>query len=44
VPSELWRCWLSGRKGIRPIKTWVARYWCGYRSAARWKWFAHGPA
>ena len=21
VPSVLWRCWLSGRKGIRPVKT-----------------------
>ena len=26
VPSVLWRCWLGGRKGIRPAKTewWVA--------------------
>ena len=25
VPSVLWRCWLGGRKGIRPVKTewWV---------------------
>jgi len=21
VPSVLWRCWLSGRKGIQPVKT-----------------------
>jgi len=21
VPSVLWRCWLGGRKGIRPVKT-----------------------
>ena len=21
VPSVLWRCWLDGRKGIRPVKT-----------------------
>jgi len=21
VPSLLWRCWLGGRKGIRPVKT-----------------------
>jgi len=21
MPSELWRCWLGGRKGIRPVKT-----------------------
>ena len=20
IPSELWRCWLGGRKGIRPVK------------------------
>ena len=20
-PSVLWRCWLGGRKGIRPVKT-----------------------
>jgi len=20
VPSVLWRCWLGGRKGIRPVK------------------------
>ena len=26
LPSVLWRCWLGGRKGIRPVKTewWVA--------------------
>jgi len=26
IPSVLWRCWLGGRKGIRPVKTewWVA--------------------
>ena len=23
VPSVLWRCWLAGRKGIRPVKNWV---------------------
>jgi len=21
LPSKLWRCWLGGRKGIRPVKT-----------------------
>ena len=21
MPSMLWRCWLGGRKGIRPVKT-----------------------
>jgi len=26
IPSLLWRCWLGGRKGMRPVKTerWVA--------------------
>ena len=24
MPSVLWRCWLGGRKGIRPVKKWVA--------------------
>ena len=23
IPSVLWRCWLGGRKGIRPVKNWV---------------------
>ena len=23
LPSVLWRCWLGGRKGIRPVKNWV---------------------
>ena len=38
VPSVLWRCWLGGRKGIRPVKTWVMRCWHGYRSGAMCKW------
>ena len=38
--SVLWRCWLGGRKGIQPVKT----EWWGYRSGARCKWFAYGPA
>jgi len=25
MPSVLWRCWLGGRKGIRPVKNWVVR-------------------
>ena len=33
--SVLWRCWLGGRKGIRPVKNWVVRCWCGYLSGAR---------
>ena len=24
LPSVLWRCWLGDRKGIRPVKNWVA--------------------
>jgi len=28
-PSVLWRCWLGGRKGIRPIKNWVVGCWRG---------------
>jgi len=35
VPSVLWRCWLGGRKGIRPVKKWVVRCWRGYLSGAR---------
>ena len=30
VPSVLWRCWLGGRKGIRPVKNWVVGCWRGY--------------
>ena len=33
--SVLWRCWLGGRKGIRPVKNWVVRCWLGYLSGAR---------
>jgi len=29
VPSVLWRCWLGGRKGIRPVKSWVVGCWRG---------------
>jgi len=39
LPSMLWRCWLGCRKGIWPVKNWVVRYWCGYLSAAKCKWF-----
>jgi len=44
LPSVLWRCWLGGRKGIRPVKNWVVRYWRGCLSGARGGWFAYGPA
>ena len=43
VPSVLWRCWLGGRKGIRPVKKWVLGYWHGYLSGARCR-LAYGPA
>ena len=33
--SVLWRCWLGGRKSIRPVKNWVEGCWCGYLSGAR---------
>jgi len=29
MPAVLWRCWLGGRKGIRPVKNWVVGCWCG---------------
>ena len=29
IPSVLWRCWLGGRKGIRPVKNWVLGCWRG---------------
>jgi len=29
IPSVLWHCWLGGRKGIRLVKNWVVRCWCG---------------
>jgi len=44
LPSVLWCCWLGGRKGIRSVNIWVVRYWRGYLSGARYKWFAYGPA
>ena len=42
MPSVLWRCWLGGRKGIRPVKNWVAVCWHGYLSGARCR-LAYGP-
>jgi len=35
---------LNDRKGIRPVKNWVVRYWRGYLSGARCIWFAYCPA
>ena len=43
LPSVLWRCWLGGRKGIRPVKNWVVGCWHGYLSGARCR-LAYGPA
>ena len=40
----LWRCWLSGRKGIQPVKNWVVMKWHGSLSRARCRWFVYGPA
>ena len=43
VHSVLWRCWLGGRKGIRPVKNWLVGCWHGYLSGARCR-LAYGPA
>ena len=43
LPSVLWRCWLGGRKGIRPVKNWAVGCWHGYLSGARCR-LAYGPA
>ena len=40
---SVWRCWLGGRKGIRPVKNWVVGCWRGYLSGARCR-LAYGPA
>ena len=42
-PSVLWRCWLGGRKGIRPVKNCVVRCWHGYLSGTRCR-LAYGSA
>ena len=42
-PSVLWRCWLGGRKGIRPVKNWVVGCWRSYLSEARCR-LAYVPA
>jgi len=43
LPSVLWHCWLGGRKGIRPVKNWVAGCWHGRLSGSRCR-LAYGPA
>jgi len=36
---------LVGRQEWHPaFNNWVVRYWCGYLSATRCKWFAYGVA
>ena len=42
-PSVLWRCWLGGRKGIRPVKNWVVGCWRGCLSGASCR-LAYVPA
>ena len=32
------------QEGHPACKNWVVRYWHGYLSGSRWKWFAYGPA
>ena len=47
VLSVLWRCWSVGCQEGHPAYKkwkWVVRYWRGYLSGARCKWFAYGPA
>ena len=43
LPSVLWRCWLGGMNGIRPVKSWVVGYWHSCLSGARCR-PAYGPA
>ena len=43
MPSVLWCCWMSSRKGIRPVENWVVGCWLGYVSGMRCR-FAYGPA
>jgi len=44
LPSVLWHCGFGIRKSTRPVKNWVMRWWHGYLSEAKCKWFAYGPA
>jgi len=43
MPSVIWRCWLGGSKGIRPVKSWAVGCWHGYLSGARCR-LAYGLA
>ena len=42
LPSVLWRCWLGGRKGVRPVKNCAVECWRGYLSGVRCR-LAYGP-
>jgi len=45
VPSVLWRCWMSGGKGIWPVKTeWLGTGMVISLEQGANKWFAYGPA
>ena len=37
LAAVLWRCWLAGRNGIRPVKIWVVGCWSGYLSGTRFR-------
>jgi len=39
----LWRCWVGGRNGIRPVKNWVVECCRGYLAGAQCR-LAYGPA
>ena len=41
---EIWHCCLGVINSIWLVKNWVMRFWFGYLSGARCKWFACGPA
>ena len=43
LPPVLWRCWLGGRNGIRPVKNWVVGCWSGCLSGVRCR-LAYSPA
>ena len=43
IPSVISRCWLGGRKGIRPVENWVVGCWRGYLCGARCR-LAYGAA
>jgi len=44
VPSVLLTLLVGWQEGHLACKNWVVRYWHGYLSGARCKWFPYGPA